>query len=266
MIESRSLPLVTQVLLGTPLLVTDYAALIAECSRRAACPGVTAIEFANTQIVAMRRADAAFRRLTAAYDFFVPDGMPLIWCLNAKGAGLADRVYGPTFMRECLQSPLSPPRHYLLGGSAELGRRLREVIRAWNPASKVVGSFHGQFALDGSLPSGDEAALVEEINRLSPDFLWVGLGTPKQQAWIHRHKAQLRRGVIFGVGFGFDVNAGMKRDAPSWMQRLGLTWIFRLLSEPRRLAGRYLKYNTLFLYYLGRDALLGGMRQPDKLD
>ena len=261
MSESSTSDLVTQTLLGTPLLVTNYGELIAECSRRAALPGVTAIEFANTQIVAMRRADDSFRHITDAYDFFVPDGMPLIWCLNARGAGMPDRVYGPAFMRECLRSPVSPRKHYLLGGSKELGDRLREVIRAWNPANQIVGSFHGHFALDGSLKDGNEVELLEEINRMSPDYLWVGLGTPKQQAWIHRNKAKLNRGVIFGVGFGFDVNAGMKPDAPAWMQRNGLTWFFRMLSEPRRLAGRYFKYNTLFIYYLCRDAWLG---QPQR--
>ena len=243
--------------LGTPLLVTTYVELIAECQRRTKASGVTAIEFANTQIVTMRRAEPAFRHMTDAYDFFAPDGMPLIWYLNAQGAGMVDRVYGPTFMRECLRVTPAPASHYLLGGSTELGARLREAILRWNPQTKVVGSFHGMVGTDGCVKDGCENELIEEINRLSPDFIWVGLGTPKQQAWIHRNKRRLRRGVIFGVGFGFDVNAGMKRDAPGWMQRSGLTWLYRLASEPRRLAGRYLKYNTLFLAYLLRDLVCG---------
>ena len=96
--------------------------------------------------------------------------------------------------------------------------------------------------------------MLEEINRLSPDFIWVGLGTPKQQEWIHRHKPALRRGVLLAVGFAFDVNAGLKKDAPAWMQRAGLTWAFRAFSEPQRLLTRYLRYNSLFLYYLLKDA------------
>ena len=96
---------------------------------------------------------------------------------------------------------------------------------------------------------------MAEINRLSPDFVWVGFGTPKQQAWVKQHKHLLQRGVILTVGFAFDVNAGMKPDAPLWMQRLGLTWLFRLASEPRRLGARYLRNNFLFLWYLVTDGI-----------
>ena len=80
--------------------------------------------------------------------------------------------------------------------------------------------------------------------------------TPKQQEWIQENKARIQRGVVLAVGFAFDVNAGTKSDAPMWMQRLGLTWIHRMASEPRRLLWRYLRYNSLFIFYLVRDALV----------
>ena len=107
-----------------------------------------------------------------------------------------------------------------------------------------------------SLPFAHSSG-VEEINRLSPDFIWLGLGTPKQQAWIYQYKSRIQRGVLLAIGFAFDVNAGLKPDAPLWMQRVGLTWFYRLCSEPRRLGPRYLRYNSLFLYYLLRDGLGG---------
>ena len=88
---------------------------------------------------------------------------------------------------------------------------------------------------------------MEELQRLQPDYIWVGLGTPKQQAWVSRHKHLLGRGVIFGVGFAFDANAGLKPDAPLWMQRSGLEWFYRLITEPRRLAKRYLINNPIFV-------------------
>ena len=205
----------------------------------------------------MRRHDPAFRELTSAYDAFAPDGMPLVWCLNRAGGGLKDRVYGPTFMRKFLQTVPVEFTHYLLGGSEACGAKLREVFSTQNPGLKFTGSFHGVCQPDGQLEGAAEREVIEEINRVSPDFIWVGFGTSKQQAWVKRHQHLLRRGVILTVGFAFDVNAGLKPDAPLWMQRLGLTWVYRLASEPRRLASRYLKYNLLFLFYLFRDGLRG---------
>ncbi|MBI5772589.1 MAG: WecB/TagA/CpsF family glycosyltransferase [Verrucomicrobia bacterium] len=243
--------------LGTPLLATDYDALAAQCRALAREPRVTALEFANTHLVTLRRHDPAFAARTAATDFFLPDGMPLIWRMNSLGAGLKDRVYGPAFMRRCFETTPASFTHFLLGGSPECGKRLRAAIGQWNPAAEIRGSFHGNCGLDGIFPGEDDDRLVEELNRLSPDFIWVGLGTPKQQAWIHRNKPRLARGVLCSVGFAFDVHAGLKPDAPLWMQQRGLTWLFRACSEPQRLAGRYLKYNSLFLWYLLRDGLAG---------
>jgi N-acetylglucosaminyldiphosphoundecaprenol N-acetyl-beta-D-mannosaminyltransferase len=122
---------------------------------------------------------------------------------------------------------------------------------------KFVGFFHGRCTADGLLEGAAESEVVAEINRLSPDFVWVGFGTPKQQAWAGRHKHLFRRGVVLTVGFAFDANAGLKPDAPGWMQRAGLTWLHRMASEPRRLIPRYVKWNSLFVYYLLWDGLRG---------
>ena len=241
--------------LGTPLILTDYSGLAAKCQQWAREPACVALDFANTQIVTMRRHDPEFRELTGAYDHFPPDGMPLVWCLNRAGAGLRDRIYGPTFMRKFLAGVPGGFTHYLLGGSEECGAKLRQIFGQQNPGLKFIGAFHGRCHPDGRLEGAAEQEIISDINRLSPDFIWVGFGTPKQQAWVHRHKHLLRRGVVLTVGFAFDVNAGMKPDAPPWMQPLGLTWIFRLCSEPRRLGPRYLRYNFLFLWYLLRDGL-----------
>ena len=115
-------------LLGTPLLATTYEELIARCHELARRDGVSAIDLTNTHIVTLRRQDAHFREITSRFDHFVPDGMPLIWCLNARGAGLRDRVYGPTFMRKCLEASPAPWTHYLLGGSAECGSPVTRTL------------------------------------------------------------------------------------------------------------------------------------------
>ena len=240
-------------ILGTPLALTDYVRCIRDILAWTRNPRPLVVAPSNTQTVVLNRHDPVFREWNSACDVFLPDGMPLVWCLNRKGAGLLDRVYGPTLMREFLLA--SPPKisHYVVGGSEQDLARLKERFKSLNPHLKIVGSYHGSCSPAGELAGEDSSHLVEEINRLSPDVLWICFGTPKQNAWIFRHKPQIRRGVLLAVGYALDVNAGSKPDAPLWMQRLGLTWLFRLASEPRRLLWRYLKYNTLFVWYLFRD-------------
>jgi N-acetylglucosaminyldiphosphoundecaprenol N-acetyl-beta-D-mannosaminyltransferase len=225
--------------------------LTAELQQKCREPRPFAVDFTNTHIVTLRRHDVKFREITSDFDCFVPDAMPLIWCLNLQGARMRDRVYGPTFMRECLLSSPAPFTHYFLGGSDACVKRLKDSFLNRNPAVQIIGAHNGYFGQE------QEHEIVEEINRLSPDFIWLGLGTPKQQAWIHQYKSRIQRGILLAVGFAFDVNAGMKPDAPRWMQRGGLTWFYRLCSEPRRLGPRYLRHNSLFLYYLLRDGLHG---------
>ena len=230
--------------LSTDLACTDYEALGTHLLTRCRQPGPYAVDFSNTHIITMRRHDPAFAATTACIDLFVPDGMPLIWCLNRQGAALRDRVYGPTFMRKFLATCPAKFSHYFLGGSPECGKKLRERLLEKNPTLNIAGSQHGYFT------SEEEPSIFNTIIASRPDFIWIGLGTPKQQELIQRLKPLLSSGILLAVGFAFDVNADTKPDAPAWMQRAGLTWTYRLATEPRRLAARYLKWNTLFLYYL----------------
>jgi N-acetylglucosaminyldiphosphoundecaprenol N-acetyl-beta-D-mannosaminyltransferase len=235
--------------LGTGVLATTYEGLSRRLLEKLSDgEGTLAVDFANTQIVTMRRHDPEFAILSKCIDITVPDGMPLVWAMNRKGAGLKDRVYGPTFTREFLASCPEGVTHYLVGGSEECGRRFRERMMALNPSLNFIGGYHGPCSAEGILK--DDAAVLTEIRDKKPDFIWVGLGTPKQYGWIARIKPKLDHGVMLAVGFAFDVNAGMKPDAPAWMQRAGLTWLYRMGSEPRRLIGRYLKWNSLFIWYL----------------
>ena len=235
---------------GIGLLPTTYSIL---SKRLVSClqnqnSGVLTVDFANTQIITMRRHNSDFARLSECIDITVPDGMPLVWAMNRKGAGLKDRVYGPTFTREFLTNCPAGKSHYLVGGSEECGIRFRQRMLTLNPLLNFIGGYHGPCDEDGVL--ADDGAVIADIIEKRPDFIWVGLGTPKQYGWIHRIKPMLDHGVMLAVGFAFDVNAGMKSDAPHWMQRCGLTWLYRMASEPKRLVGRYLKWNTLFLWYL----------------
>lgn len=244
-------PLPTFDIIGTKLTATTYAELSDHLFARSREPRPLAVDFTNTHIVTMRRSDADFRKVTDVFDYFIPDGMPLIWCMNAHGAGLGDRVYGPAFTRECLIRSPKEIRHYFLGASQDCLDRLLAAARELNGSLTIAGSHHGYFQQD------EEPEIFRLITEAKPDFIWIGLGTPKQQEWIARWKSSFPQGVILAVGFAFDVNAGTKSDAPLWMQERGLTWVYRLSREPRRLAWRYFKYNSLFLLYNLADLLTG---------
>lgn len=243
--------------LGAPLLVTTYEDLRARCVEWAGQPRVTTVAFSNTQIVTLVRHDPEFRQVMSTFDCLVSDSTPLTWCMNLAGAGLRDRVYGPTFMRYFLERAPTGSTHFLVGGSPECAARLQHRFTRVNPGLQFVGSYHGRCDLQGRLDPAEEANLLDEINQRAPDYLWICFGAPKQQRWAARYKPHLRRGVVLVVGFAFEANAGLKPDAPVWMQRAGLTWLYRMVTEPRRLGPRYAKYNSLFLWYLLWDGLRG---------
>ena len=244
--------------LNTPCAITSIGEFIGTVRELATheCRAVC-VDFTNVHIVAQRRVDREFRTLTDTMDFFIPDSQVLVWAVRLLGGKASRRAYGPTFLRECIAATPAPLTHYFLGASQDCLDKLQRSLLALQPGLKIAGTQHGYF------DPADEDRIIEEINRLAPDFIWVGLGTPRQQAWIHRHRTRIRRGVIMAVGFAFDVNAGTKRDAPAWMGRLGLTWLYRMASEPRRLLWRYTKYNTIFLWFLAWQ-LVGRMfgRRP----
>jgi N-acetylglucosaminyldiphosphoundecaprenol N-acetyl-beta-D-mannosaminyltransferase len=205
----------------------------------------TIVDFTNTHITVLRLTDPEFRRCTETVDHFVPDSMPLTWCVNlaAGKTVMPDRVYGPEFMHRCLKN--SPPhiKHYFLGASEDCLADLIKETKKLNPQLNICGSHHGYFTQD------EWPSVLEKINAASPDVIWVGLGTPKQQEFTAWAKAKVNQGWLLNVGFAFDVNAGRKSDAPRWMQSMGLTWLYRLASEPKRLGPRYAKFNSLFLLY-----------------
>jgi len=238
-------------ILTTPLVATSYAALCEWVWSRPASVAPHVLDFSNTHIVTLRRHDRQFQEITSTVDHFIPDGMPLIWLMNQNGAKLHDRVYGPEFTRRCLQDSPAELRHFFLGGSVNCLEKLLARVKESNPSIQIVGARNGYFS-----PSEEEEVISSIVNA-DPDCIWLGIGTPKQQIFAKRLKSRLNSGVILSVGFAFDVLAQTKEDAPAWMQKRGLTWVFRLWKEPRRLAGRYIKYNSLFLFYLIRDAIVG---------
>lgn len=224
--------------------VTDYERAIRTVETIARSKRATGVCAANTQIAAKTYWSLSFRERMAKFDLVVPDGMPLVWCMNMQGAGMKDRVYGPILMREVLRATPRPMRHFFFGGTQECLRALVEAAEQLNPEIQVVGTLSPPFR---PWTESDQTEFANAISRNNPDFVWVALGGIKQETWIAENLHRFRRGVFLAVGDAFEVLAGRRRMAPAWMQKAGLGWLFRLWQEPRRLWRRYLVYNTLFI-------------------
>jgi N-acetylglucosaminyldiphosphoundecaprenol N-acetyl-beta-D-mannosaminyltransferase len=189
--------------------------------------------------------DEDLRRIHNAAGLVTPDGMPLVWVSRLYGHRRVERVYGPDLLLAlCTRSARRGHRNYFYGGGEGVAERLAERLRERFPGLKVVGTHSPPFR---ELSSDEDDEVVQTINRSRPDIVWIGLSTPKQEKWMARHSPRLNAAVLIGVGAAFDFHAGLKKQAPRWMQRNGLEWLYRLGSEPSRLWRRYLRNNPLFV-------------------
>lgn len=174
-----------------------------------------------------------------------PDGMPLVWVSHLRGQSHVTRVYGPDLMLAALEQFQSKGyRHFLYGGGEGVPEKLAENLIKKFPDLKIVGTYSPPFR---PMSTEEEENLLQMIEQARPDIIWVGLSTPKQELWMASHIDKAATSVLIGVGAAFDFHAGLKKQAPYWMQRNGLEWLFRLVSEPRRLWRRYLINNPLFI-------------------
>jgi len=190
--------------------------------------------------------DEGLRRIHNAAGLVTPDGMPLVWLSRLRGVPHVGRVYGPDLMLACCERSVQRGyRHFLYGGGEGVAELLADRLRARFPGISIAGTYTPPFR---PLTREESADVVDRINRADADIVWVGLSTPKQEHWMHAHAGLVRAPVLVGVGAAFDFLAGLKRQAPRWMQRGGLEWVFRLATEPRRLWRRYLVNNPLFVW------------------
>lgn len=246
--------------IGLPVAATNYAGAVewilthvAENDR------AYAVEAANTHVAALARHDAEFGGSMRKFDLVVPDGMPLVWAINRQvppEERLTERVYGPTLMLETLEATRNRPefRHFLFGGKMSTLEKLTESLATRFPGTRIAGTYSPPF---GDWPEDESERVCARIRESGANLIWVGLGCPKQEHWIARHKDRLPPGVYFGIGAAFAFHAGEVRQSPPVLQKLGLEWAYRLAMEPRRLFRRYFTYNSLFLYHLIRDRLRG---------
>lgn len=190
--------------------------------------------------------DPDYRAVQNGAVMALPDGGPLSQYSRRKGFAEAARVTGPDLMKQLLQESRDKHyRHYFYGSTPETLEALRRRIETAYPGAVIAGMESPPFR---PLTDAEDAEAVARINEARPDFVWVGLGAPKQERWMAAHKGRVHA-LMLGVGAAFDYEAGNIRRAPAWMQRCNLEWLYRLLQDPGRLFRRYLVTNTKFLWW-----------------
>jgi len=194
----------------------------------------------------------ALREIVNHSGLATPDGMPLVW-LGRIHKHTVGRVYGPDLMLlVCEQGHKLGWRHFFYGGAEGVPALLAEKLKVRFPDLQVAGCYSPPFR---SLTGVEEAEIAQMINISKTDIVWVGLGTPKQDYWVAQFRPLLDVPVLIAVGAAFDFHSGRVKQAPRWMQRSGLEWLFRLSQDPQRLWKRYLFGNPRFVYLLLRQWL-----------
>ena len=174
----------------------------------------------------------------------LPDGKPLSLISKKRGFKEAERVTGPDLMEELFNiSEKMGYKHYFYGSTQETLKTLKEKLNDKYPNMKIVGMHSPPFR---KLTEDEDKEIIELINNSNPDFIWVGLGAPKQEIWMYEHKNKLT-GLMIGVGAGFDYHADNISRAPKWMQNMSLEWLYRLIQDPKRLFYRYMNTNMKFI-------------------
>lgn len=175
------------------------------------------------------------------------DGMPIVKIGRRKGFR-CDRCAAPDIMGLMFRDSIKLGKtHYFYGGNDEgVLKKLKENLEKDFPGIKIAGMYSPPFR---ALTEEEDTAICDQINHLRPDFLWVGIGAPKQEMWMLNHQSRLQGCIMLGVGAGFNFFAGTLDKAPEWMEKASLEWLFRLCKEPKRLWKRYLIGGFKYIYY-----------------
>jgi len=225
---------------GIPFCVARKEAILDQICKLAGKNHASSVIFANAHVVVEAHHHPCLKSAINSASLVVPDGVPITWVLKGKGQKQADRYSGPDVMEDIFEKQ-PETTHFFLGSTPETLERIRRKFQG-----TAVGFYSPPFTSDGF--SGEEKAKqLEFIEKARPDFIWVGLGAPKQEHYVTEMASKASRGVWLAVGAAFDFYAGPKPRAPKTLQKMGLEWAFRLATEPRRLARRYLTSNPVFI-------------------
>ena len=206
------------------------------------------IVVSNAYDVVVCRRDPRIKNAVNSSALTVSDGISLVLLARIKGFSVKKRVYGPDLMLNFLKVAQEKGYSSFFYGTTEatLGLLLRH-LKSEFPSLKISGCYAPPF---GEMTKEEDEKVIALINGAKPDVIWVGLGCPKQQLWMYSHKDAFRVPVMVGVGAAFDFLAGVKPQAPLWIRDNGFEWLFRLVTEPKRLWRRYLIDYPLFVYYV----------------
>jgi N-acetylglucosaminyldiphosphoundecaprenol N-acetyl-beta-D-mannosaminyltransferase len=231
---------------------TTYAETTAAVVDMASSNAGGMVCFANVHMLMEAFDDPDFRGLVNSADRVTPNGVPLVAALRRAGVTQAQRVYGPTLTPAvCARAEQLGLSVGFYGGTNAVVKALGSELSSRYPKLDIAYSYAPPFR---ALSEAEDAEVVAAIRDSGVKILFVGLGCPNQERWMAEHRESLAC-VMLGVGAAFDFLAGRKRQAPTWMQGLGLEWLFRLATEPRRLWRCYLIGNTRFLYHYTREKL-----------
>jgi N-acetylglucosaminyldiphosphoundecaprenol N-acetyl-beta-D-mannosaminyltransferase len=188
-----------------------------------------------------------FKALLNSFYLNLPDGMPLVWVGRLKGAKAMQRCYGPDFFKGMISKTADKPiKHFICGGKDGVAEELKKVCEEKFGNGNIVGTYTPPFR---EMTPAEFKDLALKINSLNADFVWVGLSTPKQEVFTYHLSEFTNVRFLFTVGAAFDFHIGKVKQAPKWIQKVGMEWFFRLTVEPKRLWKRYSKIVPLFIWY-----------------
>lgn len=232
-------------ILGVDIAAIDMEWLLAFLTENVGSLAGDYITVANVHTTVTAFEDAEYRQVQNGGILAIPDGGPLSSVGRKRGFPNMERTTGPSLMGEIFKlSAEKGYRHYFYGSTDETLEKLSQALKDRYPGIQIAGMYSPPFR---PMTEEEDKAAVERINAAKPDFIWVGLGAPKQEKWMAAHQGQVK-GLMIGVGAGFDYYAGNIQRAPEWMQKHNLEWAYRLMQDPKRLFKRYLHTNTSFIW------------------
>ena len=175
----------------------------------------------------------------------IPDGVPLVLISRRRGFKQMERTDGPRYMLAVLERSANMGyRHFFYGSTQETLDKMRRVLEKEYPGVQIAGMYSPPFR---ALTEKEDEDVIKMINEARADFVWIGLGAPKQERFMAAHQGKIR-GFMIGIGAGFDYLAGNIKRAPMWMQNCSLEWFYRMIQDPRRLFWRYMRTNSIFIW------------------